>query len=170
MLILYRCLLYLYPPLYRREFADEMICVFRDVQAQVRAAGVLERISFRVREIEGLLGGALHEHLRLITGSDQPISFTRSDMRPEFRFPRSTVFLMLLIFGGVIVAMQKANTIQLKYADGVGAVWPSLPWFLGFTVLFTCAAALAVWGILFALGRTGVQRLANIEAGPHRPD
>ena len=168
MLILYRCLLYLYPPLYRREFADEMICVFRDVQAEVRTAGVLERISFRVREIEGLLGGALHEHLRLITGSDQPISFTRSDMRPEFRFPRSTVFLMLLIFGGVIVAMQKANTIQLKYADGVGSVWPSLPWFLGFTVLFTCTAALAVWGILFALGRTGVHRLGNIDTTPHR--
>lgn len=170
MLIFYRCLLYLYPGLYRREFADEMISVFRDVQADVRGGSLLERISFRVRETEGLLAGALHEHLRIITVSDQPIIFTRSDMRPEFRFPRSTVFLMALIFAGVILAMEKANTIQLKYAAGAGSIWPSLPWFLGFTVLFTCAGAMAVWGILFALGRTGVQRLANIQSGPNRAD
>ena len=170
MLIFYKCLLYLYPPLYRREFADEMISAFRDVQADARAASLLGRIVFRVRETEGLLAGALHEHLRTITVSDQPISFTRSDMRPEFRFPRSTVFLMLLIFGGVIVAMEKANTIQLKYAAGVGSIWPSLPWFLGFTLLFTSVAAMAVWGILFALGRTGVHRLANIQGSPNRAD
>ena len=167
MLIFYKCLLYLYPPLYRREFADEMICVFRDVQAEVRASSLRERISFRVRETEGLLAGALHEHLRIITGSDQPISFTRSDMRPEFRFPRSTVFLMSLIFAGVMVAMEKANTIQLKYAAGTGSIWPSLPWFLAGTLLFTSAAAIAVWGILFALGRTGIHRLANIGTAPN---
>ena len=89
-------------------------------------------------------------------------------MRPEFRFPRSTVFLMLLIFGGVIVAMEKANTIQLKYAAGVSSIWPSFPWFLGFILVFTYSGALAVWGILFALGRTGVHRLANIDTDPNR--
>lgn len=170
MLIFYKCLLYLYPAVYRREFADEMICVFRDVQADMRAASLLELILFRVRESEGLLAGALREHLRVITGSDHPISFTRSDMRPEFRFPRSTVFLMSLIFAGVIVAMEKANTIQVKYAAGEGSIWPSLPWFLGFTLLFTAAGALVVWGILFALGRSGGHRLANIQAGPNRTD
>jgi hypothetical protein len=168
MLIFYRCLLYLYPPLYRREFADEMISVFRDMQADVLATSFLERILFRVRETEGLLAGALHEHLRIVTGGDQSISFTRSDMRPEFRFPRSTVFLMLLIFGGVIVAMDKANTIQLKYAAGVGSVWPSLPWFLGFTLLFTSVGAVVVWGILFVLGRDGGHRLANIDTAPNK--
>ena len=170
MLIFYKCLLYLYPALYRREFADEMISVFRDVQAHVRGRSFCERICFRAREAEGLLAGALHEHLRMITASDQPISFTRFDMRPEFRFPRSTVFLMSLIFAGVIVAMEKANTIQVKYAAGAASIWPSLPWFLGFTLLFTSAAALLVWGILFALGRTGGHRLANIQAGPNRTD
>ena len=168
MLIFYRCLLYLYPPLYRREFADEMISVFCDVQADLRTASLLERIWFRTRETEGLLAGALHEHLRLLTSSDQPISFTRSDMRPEFRFPGSTVFLMLLIFGGVIVAMEKANTIQLKYAAGVSSIWPSFPWFMGLILVFTYAGALAIWGILFALGRTGVHRLANIDTAPNK--
>ena len=170
MLIFYKCLLYLYPPVYRREYADEMISVFRDVQADMRAGSLLERASFRARETEGLLAGALQEHLRMFTGSDQPISFTRCSMRPEFRFPRSTVFLMAVILAGVILAMEKANTIQVKYAAGEGSIWPSLPWFLGFTVVFTGSAAIAVWGILFALGRTGVHRLANIHGGPNKAE
>lgn len=170
MLIFYKCLLYLYPALYRREFGDEMISVFRDVQADVKGGSLLERITFRACATEGLLAGALREQLRIITSGDQPISYTRSDMRPEFRFPRSTVFLMSLIFGGVIVAMEKANTIQVKYAAGAESIWPSLPWFLGFTLLFTCGGAVVGWGILFALGRTGVHRLANIQAGPSRTD
>jgi len=170
MLAFYRWLLYLYPSLYRREFADEMLLVFRDAHADASAAGFAERICFRVRETCGLLAGAVREHLHITRVSGPVISFTRFDMRPEFRFPRSTVFLMSLIFGGVILAMEKANTIMVKYAGGEGSIWPSLPWFLGFTVLFTFAGALAVRGILFALGRTGGQRLANIQTGPHRTE
>ena len=162
MLSLYRCLLYLYPSLYRRACADEMISVFRDAQAEVSTGSFGERISFRARESWGLLAGALQEHIRMISGSYQLISFTRFDMRPEFRFPRSTVFLMSIIFVGVILAMEKANTIQVKYGAGSGSIWPSLPWFLGLTLLFTCATVMVVWGILFALGRTGAHRLANI--------
>jgi len=170
MLSFYRWLLYLYPGLYRREYADEMVAVFRDVQADVSAGSFKERISLRVREILGLLVGAVREHIRIITGSDQSISFRGFNVRSEFRFPRSTVFLMSIIFGGVILAMEKANTIQVKYAAGAGSIWPSLPWFLGFTLLFTCAAAMVGWGILFALGRTGTHRLANIQAGSNGTD
>jgi hypothetical protein len=170
MLSFYRWLLYLYPSLYRREYADEMVTVFRDAHADVSVGSVKERISFRVRETLGLLAGAVREHIRIISGSYQLISFTRFDMRPEFRFPRSAVFLMSIIFAGVILAMEKANSIQVKYGAGSGSIWPSLPWFLGLTLLFTCAAAMVGWGILFALGRTGVHRLANIQAGPNRTD
>ena len=170
MLSFYRWLLYLYPSLYRREYAGEMISVFRDAQAEVSTGRFGERIAFRARESGGLIAGALQEHIRIITGSCQLISFTRFDMRPEFRFPRSTVFLMSIIFGGVILAMEKAHTIQVKYAAGVGSIWPSLPWFLGLTLLFTCAAAMVFWGILFALGRTGVHRLANIQPGTTTTD
>jgi hypothetical protein len=170
MLSFYRWLLYLYPSLYRREYADEMVTVFRDAHADISDGSFGERISFRAHETWGLLAGAVREHIRIISGSYQLTSFTRFDMRPEFRFPRSTVFLMSIIFGGVILAMEKANTIQVKYAAGAGSIWPSLPWFLGLTLLFTCAAAMVGWGILFALGRTGVHRLANIQAGPNRTD
>ena len=91
-------------------------------------------------------------------------------MRPEFRFPRSAVFLMSIIFVGVILAMEKANTIQVKYAAGAGSIWPSLPWFLGLTFLLTSATVMVIWGILFALGRTGVHRLANIRPSTNRTD
>lgn len=168
MLSVYRGLLYLYPSVYRREYAAEMVSVFRNAQADVSAASLRERFSFRFREGWGLVAGAVQEHLRTMSDSYQSISFRRFDMRPEFRFPRSTVFLMSIIFAGVILAMEKANTIQLKYAAGAGSIWPSLPWFLGFVFLFTCAAALVGLGILFALGRTGAQRIANIQTGSTR--
>jgi hypothetical protein len=100
MTCLYRWLLYLYPPPYRREYAAEMISVFRDVQADVRVESFRERISFCTHETLGLLAGAALEHLRILTGHSPFISFTRFDMRPEFRFPKSTVVLMSVIFGG----------------------------------------------------------------------
>jgi hypothetical protein len=168
MLSFYRWLLYLYPSLYRREYADEMISVFRDAKADVSDGSFEERISFRARETWGLLAGAVEEHIRIIGGSYQLISLKRFNMRPQFRFPRSTVFLMSIIFAGVILAMEKADTIQVKYEAGSGSIWPSLPWFLGLTLLFTCATAMVVWGILFALGRTGAHRLANLQPGTNR--
>ena len=170
MLSFYRWLLHLYPQLYRHEYGDEMISVFRDAKADVSAGSFNERICFPVRESLGLLAGALREHLRIITGSHQSLSFRGLAMRPEFRFPRSTVLLMSIIFGGVTLAMEKANTIQVKYAAGSGSIWPSLPWFLGFTLLLTCAVAMVGWGILFALGRTGTHRLANIQPGWNRTE
>lgn len=168
MLSFYRGLLYLYPSHYRREFADEMVCVFREAEADLSPAAFNQRIAFRVREISGLLAGAMRERLRVVTGSYQSISFTRFNMRPEFRFPRSTVVLMSVILAGVLLAMEKANIIQNTYAPGEGSVWQSLPGFLVLTFLFTSAVALIVLGIRFARGRAGVQRLANIEPDSKR--
>lgn len=170
MVSFYRRLLYLYPSIYRRQYADEMVCVFRDAEADARAASVRERISFPIRETLGLLAGATRERLQVVSGSYPVISFTRFDMHPEFRFPRSTVFLMSVILAGVLLAMEKANTIQATYAPGEGSVWQSLPWFLVLTVGFTSAVALVVLGVRFARGRAGVQRLANIEPDSKRLD
>ena len=170
MIRLYRWLLYLYPSHYRREYADEMCAVFREAQADVGAGNLAARISFRVRETWGLLAGAAQEHFRMICGNGRMVSYTRCDMRPEFRFPRSTVFLMSIIFAGVVLALEKADKIQVKYRAGAGSIWPSLPRFLGLTFLLTCALGVAVWGILFALKRTGTHRLANLQPGPNRPE
>jgi hypothetical protein len=165
MIFLYRCLLYLYPPPYRREYGKEMIAVFRDAQADVRSENLRERISFRTRETLGLLAGAVQEHLRIFSGRSPMISFTRFDMRPEFRFPRSTVVLMSVIFGGVMFAMKEASAIQAKYGSASDSTWRTFPGFAGLTFVFTLVTVAIVWAILFALGRTGVHRLANIQAG-----
>lgn len=170
MIAFYRWLLYLYPSGYRREYADEMISVFRCAHADACAGSFGARISFHLREICGLLAGSVQEHIHIISGSFPSISFTRLDMRPEFRFPRSTVFLMSIILAMVILAMEKANTIQVKYGAGSGSIWPSLPWFLGLALLFTCATVTVIWGILFALRRTGAHRLANIQPRPSRTE
>ena len=84
-------------------------------------------------------------------------------MRPQFRFPRSTVFLMLVILAGVLLAIEKAKTIQVKYGpQEVMAVWSSLPWFLFLFPAMACALVAAAWGILFAMRRSGLHRLGQV--------
>lgn len=85
-------------------------------------------------------------------------------MQPQFRFPRSTVFLMWVILAGVVLAIEKAKSIQVKYGpQELMAVWNSLPWFLFLFPAVACAAVAAVWGILYSLRRSGVHRLENVD-------
>lgn len=163
MTCLYRFLLYLYPPSHRREYAEEMIAVFREAQADIRSESFRERISFRIRETLGLLAGSVQEHLRIFSGRPPIISFTRFDMRPEFHFPKSTVVLMSVIFGGVMFAMREASTIQARYGSASDSMWRTFPGFAGWTFAFVLVTVAIVWAILFSLGRTGVHRLANIQ-------
>ena len=81
-------------------------------------------------------------------------------MQPQFRFPRSTVFLMLVIFAGVVLTIRKASSIA---GDMVGSVWPSLVSVLVFMLLTMCTAAAVVAGILHTLRRSGVHRLENVQ-------
>jgi hypothetical protein len=169
---LYEGFLRLYPRAYREQFGDEMVAVFREVDADVHQNGSFATARFYFREIGGLIRGALCEQVRQILGRHVsfPLSPRRFAMRSEFRFPKTTAILMSIIFAGVILAMEKANTIQVRYAAGADSIWPSLPWFLGLTLLFICATVVVIWGILFALGRTGVHRLANIRPGTTTTD
>ncbi len=87
-------------------------------------------------------------------------------MRPGFRFPRSTVFLMSLILLGVVLAIEKAKiVIQMKSGlpPASASTWDPVLWPLLFTIALVLVAVGAVWGILFALHRTGVQRLAELD-------
>lgn len=161
---LYGCLLYLYPVGYRRQFAEEMIHVFRQSEADARSESPSKHVAFCLRELSGLLSGALREQMRTILGSYEYIPTTRFNMRPEFRFPRSTVCLMSLILAAVVLAITKATTIEVKY--GVGAmetVWPSTLLFLAVVTGFVCSVVGVVWGILFAMRRTGMHRLSNVQ-------
>lgn len=159
-LTIYRWLLCLYPVAYRHEFGEEMAYVFCEARYDLPPA-LPERISFYLREFAGLVWGALEAHLNCLFGPAIP--FRRFDMQPQFRFPRSTVVLMWVILAGVLLTIEKAKTIQVKYGpQEVMAVWNSLPWFVFLFPALACVAVAAAWGILFALRRTGMHRLANV--------
>ena len=83
-------------------------------------------------------------------------------MQSQFRFPRSTVFLMLVIFAGVVLTIRMASSVA---GDTVGSVWPSLISILVFMVLTMSIVAAIVCGILHTLGRSGVHRLENVQSG-----
>ncbi len=155
MLTVYCWLLCLYPASYRDEFSQEMASVFRDARSAL-SRSLAARISFYRREFCGLLTGALVAHFDRLFGP--AIGFRRFYMQSQFRFPRSTVFLMLVIFAGTVLTIAKAASV----AGGL-AVWPSLVSVLVFMLLTMCVAAVVVLGILHSLRRSGVHRLENVQ-------
>jgi hypothetical protein len=161
MLRVYRQLLNLYPQSYRLAFGDEMLDVFADAQSETR--GFAHRSIFLLREIAGLLKGALNERLRALTGSHEiiPFSSRRFTMRSGFRFPKSTAVLMAIILAGVLLAIEKAQSIVRSAAE---SDYPDLV--TGMVVIFVAACVLAAvaWVGLFAMRRSGVHRLSKMLA------
>jgi hypothetical protein len=85
-------------------------------------------------------------------------------MQPQFRFPRSTVFLMMVIFGGVVLTIRMASSVA---GDSLRAIWPSLISVLLLMLLGMSTAAAVVWGILHSVRRSGVHRLENVHSGTY---
>ena len=175
MLVVYRTLLHLYPAEYRSEFGDEMLDVLSEVLGEIRKKSAMTCIVFAVREAGGLLRGAWHEHLRSIIGSyDNGIFlFGRFAMKSEFRFPKATVGLMVVILAAVMLAIEKAKAISASVPHAnppVGHIQPSQMTILP-SLLVAMIGAVVVgvigWAILFALRRSGVQQLSemNLSAG-----
>jgi hypothetical protein len=157
-LTVYGWLLCLYPRSYRPEFGEEMTSVFCQARSELppeRAA----KMRFYRREICGLLSAALGAHFDRLFGP--AIRFRRFSMQPQFRFPRSTLFLMLVILAAVVLAIAKAGSIA---GDTSGSVWPTFGFLLVFMLLTVCTAAAIVWGILHSLRRSGVHRLEKLES------
>ncbi len=159
MITVYCWLLCLYPGSYRGEFGEEMTSVFREARSVLPAA-LAAKISFYRREYCGLLSGALCAHFDRLFGPTIP--FRRFYMHPQFRFPRSTVALMLVILAGVVLAIGEASSVA---GDTLGLAWRSLVSVLVFMLLIMCTAAAVVCGILHTLRRSGVRRLENINSG-----
>lgn len=167
MLALYRFLLRLYPRDYFHEYAEEMEWVFRHAQEDAHQQTLRRRVLFCAREISGALAGALRQRLFSVWS---PNLSRRFDMRPGFRFPRSTVFLMFVILAGVELAIHKAKTvvaIREGFRPETVEIWHSLLFWL-YPLALALAIVGAVWGILFALRRTGMHRLANLQTSPEQ--
>lgn len=63
MTAMYRCLLAFYPRMHRHKFADEMLDVFVEAEAEARGKGIRELTTFYFREFTGLASGGLREQL-----------------------------------------------------------------------------------------------------------
>jgi hypothetical protein len=174
-LFLYHTLLHLYPAAYRRIYGEEMLAVLREVQSEIREKGLLVRVVSSVNEVSGLVVGALREHWRSAVGGFYDgtlIPPRRTIMRSEFRFPKATPVLMTVILLAILLTIDKARSIELSGpypSPQVGAIQP-----MEFTIVPTlllvlagaCAAGFIVWGILFALRRSGIQRLSEMDLAP----
>lgn len=176
MLSLCRYLLYLYPPAYRLEFGEEMLAVLRERREDSRNSSVVANWIFWAREIAGLLHGALQEHVLATMGFHSWVEFRlrRFSMRSEFRFPKATGWLMLVILAAVVMAIEKAKAISASLPDTHPYVGPIQP--EQFTVISTfalvfvagCVVAAVGWAVLFAMRRSGVQRLSELRPSGDR--
>jgi len=171
MIPLYQCLLYLYSPGYRQEYGAEMLAVFCEARVEMSKRGLLARFVFSLREIAGVLFGVLDDYLRSFVGSERWILFPtrRFVMRSEFRFPKTTPFLMALILLGIVVAAGMGAPIRASL-PGVSPLYVSLQTGLVMALpmvavvfVFACAAGGAGWLILHMLRRSGVHRLSELE-------
>jgi hypothetical protein len=176
MLALFRSLLYLYPAAYRHEYGDEMLAVLSEVQEEVRTKSVLSRALFFSHEVGGLLRGALEEYLRVnYSPQDFPVRLSRRiSMRSEFRFPKSTVLLMTIILLAIIAAIEKAKAISQSVTPSSTPVGPIVPPYVSIIPTFlialagVCVCGALVWAILFALHRSGTQRLSDLKPSAER--
>jgi hypothetical protein len=171
---LYRQALRLYPAFHRERFGEEMVAVFRELQAESATKGMIAQIVFCVREAAGVVTGALQEHWRVMGGDSVLLRFPtrRLTMRNEFRFPKTTAVLMTIILAGVVMIIQRGEAIQqsLPYTNPpVAPIHPAhstlLPGIV-FGLAFFYAAGLIGWAILFAMRRSGVHRLDETSIQP----
>jgi hypothetical protein len=151
-----------------------MTAVFSAARAEIEKKGAVTRGLFWFREIRGLVGGALEEHVRSLAGSHSwmRLPTRRFTMHSEFRFPKATPILMALILAGTVLAIEKAQAISASLPHINPPVGPIQPERLTFLppVLLMFAAAYAAgligWAILFALKRSGMHRLSGMESSP----
>ena len=169
----YRYALRLYPAPHREEFGEEMLAVFRELHTETAAQGLPAKIRLYVREAAGIIGGAMRERWRAGGGDEFSRIFSnrRFTMHTEFRFPKATAVLMTIILGGVILAIQKGESISASLRGAVdppiGPIHPVHSVMVGGIVLgfvFFYAAGLIGWTILFAMRRSGLHRMDETAA------
>lgn len=157
MMTLYRQFLALYPRAFQHEFGHEMTAVYGERLADSRRRGRYACARFYVREFAGLVGGALEQHLR--ASEWFPLERTLT-MRNGFRYSWVGIGFMALSFVVVLMAMSKAAAIAAGYSQlpVVNLVRP-----FAVCCAVTVAAGVVGWLIALASGRSGDERLAQIE-------
>ena len=96
-------------------------------------------------------------------------------MRSEFRFPKAAVVLMTIILVAILVAIERAKSIQasIPYANPhvgpIKEVGINVFPLLLLVLLGACVAATIGWAVVFALHRSGMHRFSKIDPSPTRP-
>ena len=152
MLHLYRLLLSLYPSTYRREFTEEMVAVFRQVQRDCSSLGIMPRLEFSIREVAGLLAGAFRERTKVRTET------LPGSALPSLLFPRWMIVGMVLMLVAVLMAIETARVMAVQ---GMGASprWGEL--FPSFVV--------AILALMSGVGLIGYAVLAWVRRLGRRP-
>jgi hypothetical protein len=81
------------------------------------------------------------------------------------------IVLMLTILVNVVIAIEKARDLSVLLASGGESgppIWTVLPGLLLLAATFMAVAGVIGYGLLYALRKTGVQRLADIHHAPYR--
>jgi hypothetical protein len=172
MLTLYRNLVRLYPAAHQDAFGEEMVVVFCELRDEAQSKKLAPRTAFYLREAGGVVKGALKEHWRCFIGEQALLVPTVSNRRRiamgnEFRFPKATALLMAIILAGVLVAIQKGESIEASLPDvspPIGPIHPVHSTLMSGAILLWLlfvVMGMVGWAILFAMRRLGVHRLAG---------
>jgi hypothetical protein len=153
MLRLYRVLLWLYPARFVGQFGEEMTAVLGELYRGCRAEGIAAKVRFGLREVSGLLAGAMRER------------FYKRDRIPSggtmrlFRFSRWIIVMMVLMFIAVNTAIEKGRLASVVLSGGQDTSrWWTIPGV--FAVVFAFLAGVGLIGYcLFYVFR--VVRLGN---------
>ena len=82
------------------------------------------------------------------------------------RFPRSAILLMIVILAGVMLSIEAARTVQMKYEPSSMTTWDTFPSFFTIGFALVCLMAVSGWAVLFALRRSGMHRLSDVQTWP----
>jgi hypothetical protein len=175
----YRWLLYLYPPEFRRAFGEEMEWVFGEADAKAVSVGGVFRFRFYAREIAGMLGGAVVEQLSAVESLKfMSRRFSVVRYRNGFRFPMAGIAFMAISLGLVLWAIRNAQTIANSFATKTyvfqGHTYSYEASNLGFapsfvvTFALTLVVTVAVYVVIHRMRRSGVHRLSDAQTWPQQ--
>ena len=92
----------------------------------------------------------------------------------SFRFPRFTILLMtacfLTISGAIGLAAEISRRVEMPYHAGspgvLALLWKQLPAMFETGFVMICFFGAIGYGVLMIFGRTGVQRLSELDVRP----
>lgn len=167
---LFRFVLRLYPEAYRECFGEEMLEVFTEGWLEAARRGRSARLRFLYRELLGSLSGVLIERISSLLESGFPgiVCLRRITMRSNLKFPLSAIVFMLLSLLVSLYAMTQARAVSESLPDinpvlTMQPVHVPLPGGILVMLAIAYVVGIAGWASVFAMRRSGVQRLSRTE-------